>query len=89
MDNITKQKVLRRLKILAGQVRGVERQVEEGTYCIDILTQTAAVKEALSGIEDLILESHLATCVIQQIKEGKNKQPTKEILAVYQLAKKK
>ncbi len=89
MDKKSKQRVLHRLKILEGQVRGLQRQVEENTYCIDILTQTAAVKKALSGIEDVILESHLSSCVISQVQAGKNDQSTQEILTVYKLAKKK
>lgn len=88
MDTTTKQRVVRRLKILEGQVRGLQRQVEAGTYCIDILTQTSAVKQALSSIEDVILERHLSGCVVNQIKAGQHKQPTQEILKVYQLAKK-
>lgn len=63
--------------------------VEEEAYCIDILTQSSAAKEALSGIEDVILQNHLSTHVIEQIKEGKSTQPTKEILEIYKLAKKR
>lgn len=89
MKHVIKRKALRRLKILEGQVRGLQRMVEEEAYCIDILTQSSAVKEALSGIENLILENHLSTHVIEQIREGKDTRPTKEILAIYKLAKKK
>lgn len=89
MKHTIKKKALRRLKILEGQVRGLQRMVEEEKYCIDILTQTSAVKEALSGIEDLILENHLSTHVIEQVKAGKGTQPTKEIMEIYKLAKRK
>jgi len=63
--------------------------VEEEEYCVDILCQTSAVKEALSSIEDLILENHLSTHVIEQIKAGKKTQPVKEVLTIYKLAKRK
>lgn len=63
--------------------------VEEENYCIDIITQVSAVKEALASVEDLILENHLTTHVIEQIKSGKEKQATAEILKVYKLAQKK
>ena len=63
--------------------------VEEEKYCIDIINQSLAVKEALSGVEDLILENHLSTHVIEQIKSGKEAKATKEILSVYKLSKKK
>ena len=89
MKHDIKAKALRRLKILEGQVRGLQRMVEEEAYCIDILTQSSAAKEALSGIEDVILQNHLSTHVIEQIKEGKSTQPTKEILEIYKLAKKR
>ncbi|MEX2055117.1 MAG: metal-sensitive transcriptional regulator [Candidatus Andersenbacteria bacterium] len=88
MKHGIKDKALRRLKILEGQVRGLQRMVEEEIYCIDILTQTSAAKEALSSIEDVILENHLSTHVIEQIKAGKNT-PTKEIMTIYKLAKKR
>ncbi len=87
-ENI-KKKAIHRLKILEGQVRGIQKMVEEEEYCVNILCQTSAVKEALSGIEDLILENHLSTHVIEQIKAGKKTQPVKEVLTIYKLAKRK
>jgi len=59
--------------------------VEGGTYCVDIITQTSALKRALSGVEDKLLESHLSTCVIDQMQGGKGDKATKEILKVYSL----
>jgi DNA-binding FrmR family transcriptional regulator len=84
-----KKSVLRRLKIAAGQIGGLERLVEEDTYCVDIITQSAAVREALAGIERLMLENHLATHVVHQMKSGKSNQAVAEILKVYRLAQKK
>jgi DNA-binding FrmR family transcriptional regulator len=84
-----KHKALRRLKILEGQVRGLQKMVEDEIYCVDILTQTSAVKRALSSIEDLILENHLSTHVIEHIQHGKAEQSTKEIMDIYKLAKRK
>jgi DNA-binding FrmR family transcriptional regulator len=84
-----KSKVIRRLKIVEGQVRGLQNMVDEEKYCIDIITQASAVKEALSGIGDLMMENHLATHVIDQIKRGKEDRATREILKVYKLAQKK
>jgi CsoR family transcriptional regulator, copper-sensing transcriptional repressor len=89
MNAQIKQRALRRLKILEGQVRGLHRMVEEEKYCIDILTQSSAVKEALSGIEDLILENHLSTHVLHQMQHGESKKSTEEIIEIYKLAKKK
>lgn len=89
MESGFKEKATRRLKIVEGQLRGLTGMVQNDTYCVDIITQSSAVKEALSGIEDLILENHLSTHVIQQIKSGKEKRAIGEILKVYKLAQRK
>lgn len=63
--------------------------VDDEKYCVDIITQSSAIKEALSGVEDLILENHLSTHVLQQMKGGKEQKAVAEILKVYKLAQKK
>lgn len=55
--------VLKRLRRIEGQVRGLERMVEEEAYCIDVLTQVAAVTKALQGVAMLLLGEHLRHCV--------------------------
>ncbi len=82
------KKLVRRLKIIEGQVRGLQSMVENNTYCIDVITQTSAIKQALSSIEDLLLQDHLQSCVVNQIKAGKTAKATEEILRVYQLKRK-
>lgn len=89
MKKETKSSAIRRLKIIEGQIRGLQKMVEEDKYCIDIITQASAIKEALSGVEDLLLENHLSTHVIHQIKNGEDAQATEEILKVYKLKRKK
>ncbi len=84
-----KKKALHRLKLIEGQVRGLQKMVEEEKYCVDIITQVSAVKEALLGVQDIVLENHLTTHVIHQIKHGKETQAVQEILKVYKLAQKK
>jgi DNA-binding FrmR family transcriptional regulator len=88
MKHGIKDKAQRRLKIIEGQIRGLQDMVDKEKYCIDIITQTSAVKKALSGVEDLILENHLSTHVIHQMKHGHTDQPVKEILKIYQLKSK-
>ena len=83
-----KQQLIRRLKIVEGQVRGLQDMLAKDAYCIDVITQTSAVKRALSGVEDALLESHLNTCVVHQIKKGKESIAVKEILKVYGLKRK-
>lgn len=89
MKKEIKEKAIRRLKILEGQIRGLQKMVAEEEYCIDVLQQSLAAKQALSSVEDLILENHLSTHVIQQMKSGKSKKAVDEILSIYKLSKRK
>ena len=83
-----KQSIMRRLKIVEGQIRGLQDMIDNGKYCVDVIAQTSAVKQALSNVEDMLLEHHLSHCVIDQIKEGKDAKATDEILKVYRLKRK-
>ena len=58
-----KPRLLNRLRRLEGQVRGVARMVEDDRYCIDILTQTQAIRAALTAVESEILRDHVAHCI--------------------------
>lgn len=86
--NTPKKKLVRRLKIIEGQVRGLQEMITNDAYCINVITQTSAVKQALSGVEDLLMENHLSTCVVGQIKKGKEQKAKEEILKVYRLKRK-
>ena len=68
-DGVT-QNVLRRLRNIEGQVRGLQRMVEEDKYCIDILTQVSAVRSALNSVGMKVLRRHIDTCVTEAIKDG-------------------
>ena len=65
-----KDDYLQRLRRVEGQVRGLQRMVEEDKYCIDILTQVSAVTRALESVALGLLEDHLGHCVAQAIAEG-------------------
>lgn len=84
-----KIRAIRRLKIIEGQIRGLQKMVENEKYCVNIITQSSAIQEALAGVENLILENHLSTHVIAQIKDSKEQKAIKEILKIYKLAQKK
>ena len=86
MKQDNKKKAKRRLAIILGQVRGVQEMVEQEKYCVDIITQIEAVRQALSGVRDIMLENHLATHIIDQMKHGEEKRAIKEILNIYNLA---
>jgi CsoR family transcriptional regulator, copper-sensing transcriptional repressor len=85
MNEENKAKVVRRLKLLEGQIRGLQKMIEKDTYCIDVITQTSAVKQGLSSIEDLLLENHLGHCVVHQVLSGNEQQAKEEIIKVYKL----
>ena len=87
-NNKNKPKLLQRLKIIEGQVKGIWEMVNNDTYCIDVINQTSAVKQALSNVEDILLEEHLNHCVVNQIQKGQTKKATEEILKVYRLKRK-
>lgn len=89
MKSGVKKKLERRLKIIEGQVKGLQKMIEDEAYCIDIITQTSAVRQALSSVEDVMLENHLSTHVVAQMKSGEHKRVTAEILSVYKISKKK
>jgi DNA-binding FrmR family transcriptional regulator len=65
-----KSDYLARLRRIEGQVRGLQRMVEEDQYCIDVLTQVAAATKALQAFSVGLLEEHLATCVVDAAKAG-------------------
>lgn len=88
MEKDTKERVMRRLKIIEGQIRGVQKMVGGEKYCIDVINQSLAIKQALSSVEDLMLENHLSTHVVDQIRGNKKKLAIKEILKIYKLSKK-
>ena len=79
-----KDKLLKRLARAEGQVRGVARMVEDDRYCIDILTQLAAVNTALEGVALAILDDHVKHCVAGALSSGDDadaKQKIDELLA--------
>jgi CsoR family transcriptional regulator, copper-sensing transcriptional repressor len=68
IDN--KEQILKRLRRAEGQVRGIQRMVEEDTYCIDVLTQVSAATKALETVALALLDDHLNHCVAEATAEG-------------------
>ena len=82
-----KDSLKKRLHRIEGQVRGIERMVDEDLYCIDILTQVAAVRTALESLSLEVLEDHVNHCVRDALRAGDEKVATtksKELLAAVQ-----
>ena len=65
-----KDDYLKRLRRIEGQVRGIQRMVDEDTYCIDVLTQVAAVTKALQAVSLGLVEDHLGHCVVHAARES-------------------
>ena len=65
-----KEAVLKRLRRVEGQVRGLTRMVEQDTYCIDVLTQVSATTKALEAVALKLLDEHLTHCVIDAARAG-------------------
>jgi DNA-binding FrmR family transcriptional regulator len=65
-----KDSYLKRLRRIEGQVRGLQRMIDEDKYCIDILTQVAAATKALQSVALGLLDEHLSHCVAQAVAEG-------------------
>ena len=89
MKKELKTRIERQLKVIEGQVRGLQKMVAEDKYCIDVITQASAIRNSLSSVEDKMLEHHLSTCAVTQMKGKHQAKAIDEILSVYKLAKRK
>lgn len=83
------RRALHRVRIIRGQVEGLERSLEKHGYCVDILTQSLAIQESLKSLNAYILDHHLSTHVVEQIRSGKLNQAKAELLHIYKLSNKK
>lgn len=77
-----KDSILKRLKRVEGQVRGVQRMVEEDKYCVDILVQIAAIRSALDRVGLILLEDHMRGCVSNAIKNNEGDSAVAELTDV-------
>ena len=77
-----RQKLLARLRRIEGQVRGLQRMVEEERYCVDVLVQVAAVRAALDAVALQLLEQHTHHCVQDAVRSGDGDAAIDEVLAV-------
>ncbi len=75
-----KKALTNRLKRIEGQVRGINRMIEEDKYCIDILTQIAATRGALKNVGLKVLNRHVQGCVSNAIQEGDNNEIIEELV---------
>ena len=79
MDEEAKQKALARLSRIEGQVQGVQRMVEEGKYCVDILLQLSAIQGAVEQVRKILLGRHIESCVTEAMASGRAEDRQKKI----------
>lgn len=81
----SKKRAIHRLKIIQGQIRGLQKMVENEEYCINILNQSSSIQESLKSFSSLLLENHLATHLAEQLKGKSSGKAIKEMLKLYKL----
>lgn len=79
--------LINRLSRIEGQVRGVKKMVEDDRYCIDILTQVSAVQAALNAFNRVLLNNHIKSCVVDDIRDGKEETVDELCAALQKLMK--
>ncbi len=79
---VSKQRILHRLKISKGHLEKVIQMVSDDEYCIDIVHQLLAIQSALKNVDEIVLENHLKTCVADSIKKGESDEAIKEVMEV-------
>jgi CsoR family transcriptional regulator, copper-sensing transcriptional repressor len=89
MEEAARKQILRRLQSIEGHIRGIERMVDEETYCIETMKQINAVQAALAKVNQMILESHLNTCVTSAVRGDdpqERERVLREIADVFEMA---
>lgn len=89
MDATDHAVALKRLKTIEGHVRGIQRMLEQGEYCIDVMRQIQATQAALNKVNQLVLETHMNSCVVTAVRgedATERERVLKEIAEVYEAA---
>jgi DNA-binding FrmR family transcriptional regulator len=83
-----KNRASHRTKIIEGQIKGLQKMIDNEQYCMDILTQSLAIQKSLASLNKLIVENHLTTHITEMLSSGEEKKQTKaieELLNLYEL----
>lgn len=81
-DQSIQHTILTRMKIARGHLDRVISMVENGHYCIDVISQSLAVQAALKSIDEVVLKNHMETCVAQEIRKGNTREVINEVIKV-------
>ena len=82
-----REDALRRLSYIEGHLRGIRKMVEADAYCVDVLKQTHAVKRALDKFDAVLLQGHLAGCVPEGFRDGRDEQVIRELNELFELSR--
>ncbi|ACL70082.1 metal-sensitive transcriptional regulator [Halothermothrix orenii] len=83
INDETKKDLLNRLRRIEGQVRGIQKMIEQDKYCVDILTQVVAVRGALKKVGLMVLDEHTHGCVQRAIKDDEGEKIIDELMVVF------
>ncbi len=86
-----KKRAAHRIKIIEGQIKGVQKMIDSEAYCMDILIQSLAIQKSLSSLDKLVLENHLKThirAMFSSNDEAQQEQAIEELLKLYELTQK-
>ncbi len=81
----TQQQANRRMKIIAGQVQALARQIEEDRYCVDLLDLSLSIQKALRSLDGIVMEGHLRTHVVEMMQNGEADKAVGELLRLYKI----
>lgn len=81
----TQKQAMHRLKIIAGQVQALEKQIAEDRYCMDVLDLSMSIQKALRSLDALVIEGHLRTHVLEQMTGGETERAVSELLRLYKV----
>jgi DNA-binding FrmR family transcriptional regulator len=82
LDDVKKE-ALKRLNYASGHLEGIRRMIEEERYCVDVLQQTYAVRQAIKRIEATVLDGHLRTHVVEGVRNGQEQEVLDELSELY------
>lgn len=86
IDSKTEKETIARLKKIEGQVRGIQKMIAEGRYCVDVVMQITAAESALHGVAEIVLKNHLQTCVLAAFRSEDQedcREKVNELMKVY------
>lgn len=78
-----KDDLIKRLKKIEGQIKGIQKMIEDEKYCVDVLVQIAAVRSAINKVGSIILKSHAMGCVVNSADESERKEKVDELVETF------